>query len=216
MSCANTSMRTVRPTPRPICTRCATSTSILTATHRLSTPTRSARCNGWLAARTRTRSAIRSCCRASWRTFRVTTSHATSALPSPMPSPARRPGAWSGPVRSPFGVHLVKLESHTPPQHRAVRRRARSCARGIRRAEATGSECRPAHQTPPTIQNRRRDCRRHRIMNSSRMNLSRWPGFSPTLLLLLLAFAGFAVLRTLTKSGLPISKSSSSRTASTH
>jgi hypothetical protein len=24
------------------------------------------------------------------------------------------PGAWSGPVRSPFGVHLVKLESHTP------------------------------------------------------------------------------------------------------
>jgi hypothetical protein len=25
------------------------------------------------------------------------------------------PGAWSGPVRSPFGVHLVKLESHTPP-----------------------------------------------------------------------------------------------------
>jgi parvulin-like peptidyl-prolyl isomerase len=25
------------------------------------------------------------------------------------------PGSWSGPVRSPFGVHLVKLESHTPP-----------------------------------------------------------------------------------------------------
>ncbi len=24
------------------------------------------------------------------------------------------PGDWSGPVRSPFGVHLVKLESHTP------------------------------------------------------------------------------------------------------
>src|SRR4030095_7302817 len=24
------------------------------------------------------------------------------------------PGNWSGPVRSPFGVHLVKLESHTP------------------------------------------------------------------------------------------------------
>lgn len=24
------------------------------------------------------------------------------------------PGAWGGPVRSPFGVHLVKLESHTP------------------------------------------------------------------------------------------------------
>ena len=24
------------------------------------------------------------------------------------------PGSWSGPVRSPFGVHLVKLESHTP------------------------------------------------------------------------------------------------------
>jgi peptidyl-prolyl cis-trans isomerase C len=24
------------------------------------------------------------------------------------------PGAWAGPVRSPFGVHLVKLESHTP------------------------------------------------------------------------------------------------------
>lgn len=24
------------------------------------------------------------------------------------------PGTWSGPVRSPFGVHLVKLESHTP------------------------------------------------------------------------------------------------------
>lgn len=23
-------------------------------------------------------------------------------------------GAWAGPVRSPFGVHLVKLESHTP------------------------------------------------------------------------------------------------------
>lgn len=26
---------------------------------------------------------------------------------------AATPGAWSGPVRSPFGVHLVKLESHT-------------------------------------------------------------------------------------------------------
>jgi hypothetical protein len=25
-----------------------------------------------------------------------------------------KPGTWSGPVRSPFGVHLVKLESHTP------------------------------------------------------------------------------------------------------
>jgi peptidyl-prolyl cis-trans isomerase C len=25
-----------------------------------------------------------------------------------------QPGAWAGPVRSPFGVHLVKLESHTP------------------------------------------------------------------------------------------------------
>lgn len=25
-----------------------------------------------------------------------------------------KPGAWSGPVRSPFGVHLVKLESHAP------------------------------------------------------------------------------------------------------
>jgi hypothetical protein len=25
-----------------------------------------------------------------------------------------KPGAWAGPVRSPFGVHLVKLESHTP------------------------------------------------------------------------------------------------------
>ena len=24
------------------------------------------------------------------------------------------PGTWNGPVRSPFGVHLVKLESHTP------------------------------------------------------------------------------------------------------
>jgi peptidyl-prolyl cis-trans isomerase C len=24
------------------------------------------------------------------------------------------PGSWNGPVRSPFGVHLVKLESHTP------------------------------------------------------------------------------------------------------
>jgi peptidyl-prolyl cis-trans isomerase C len=24
------------------------------------------------------------------------------------------PGSWSGPVRSPFGVHLVKLESYTP------------------------------------------------------------------------------------------------------
>jgi peptidyl-prolyl cis-trans isomerase C len=24
------------------------------------------------------------------------------------------PGTWRGPVRSPFGVHLVKLESHTP------------------------------------------------------------------------------------------------------
>ena len=24
------------------------------------------------------------------------------------------PGVWSGPVRSSFGVHLVKLESHTP------------------------------------------------------------------------------------------------------
>jgi peptidyl-prolyl cis-trans isomerase C len=24
------------------------------------------------------------------------------------------PGAWAGPVRSPFGVHLVKLESHSP------------------------------------------------------------------------------------------------------
>ena len=27
---------------------------------------------------------------------------------------ASSPGAWAGPVRSPFGVHLVKLESHTP------------------------------------------------------------------------------------------------------
>ena len=27
---------------------------------------------------------------------------------------ASTPGAWAGPVRSPFGVHLVKLESHTP------------------------------------------------------------------------------------------------------
>jgi parvulin-like peptidyl-prolyl isomerase len=27
---------------------------------------------------------------------------------------ASAPGSWSGPVRSPFGVHLVKLESHTP------------------------------------------------------------------------------------------------------
>ncbi|HKS56697.1 MAG TPA: peptidylprolyl isomerase, partial [Steroidobacteraceae bacterium] len=25
-----------------------------------------------------------------------------------------QPGSWSGPVRSPFGVHLVKLESHAP------------------------------------------------------------------------------------------------------
>jgi parvulin-like peptidyl-prolyl isomerase len=25
-----------------------------------------------------------------------------------------KPGAWAGPVRSPFGVHLVKLESRTP------------------------------------------------------------------------------------------------------
>jgi peptidyl-prolyl cis-trans isomerase C len=25
-----------------------------------------------------------------------------------------QPGTWVGPVRSPFGVHLVKLESHTP------------------------------------------------------------------------------------------------------
>jgi peptidyl-prolyl cis-trans isomerase C len=27
---------------------------------------------------------------------------------------ASTPGTWAGPVRSPFGVHLVKLESHTP------------------------------------------------------------------------------------------------------
>ena len=27
---------------------------------------------------------------------------------------ASTPGAWAGPVLSPFGVHLVKLESHTP------------------------------------------------------------------------------------------------------
>jgi peptidyl-prolyl cis-trans isomerase C len=26
-----------------------------------------------------------------------------------------KPGNWAGPVRSPFGVHLVKLESHRPP-----------------------------------------------------------------------------------------------------
>jgi peptidyl-prolyl cis-trans isomerase C len=25
-----------------------------------------------------------------------------------------KPGTWAGPVRSPFGVHLVKLEAHTP------------------------------------------------------------------------------------------------------
>jgi peptidyl-prolyl cis-trans isomerase C len=27
---------------------------------------------------------------------------------------ASTPGTWAGPVRSPFGVHLIKLESHTP------------------------------------------------------------------------------------------------------
>jgi hypothetical protein len=27
---------------------------------------------------------------------------------------ASQPGSWSGPVRSPFGVHLIKLESHAP------------------------------------------------------------------------------------------------------
>jgi peptidyl-prolyl cis-trans isomerase C len=39
------------------------------------------------------------------------------------------PGTWSGPVRSPFGVHLVKLESHTPrsvPNFEDVRERVRA------------------------------------------------------------------------------------------
>jgi peptidyl-prolyl cis-trans isomerase C len=39
------------------------------------------------------------------------------------------PGTWSGPVRSPFGVHLVKLESHTPrsvPNFEDVRERVRT------------------------------------------------------------------------------------------
>lgn len=49
------------------------------------------------------------------------------------------PGDWSGPVRSPFGVHLVKLESHTPSstaRFEDVRDRVREAYLAKRQQEA--------------------------------------------------------------------------------
>ena len=49
------------------------------------------------------------------------------------------PDAWSGPVRSPFGVHLVKLESHTPrstAQFEDVRDRVREAYLARKQQEA--------------------------------------------------------------------------------
>ena len=48
-------------------------------------------------------------------------------------------GSWNGPVRSPFGVHLVKLESHTPPstaRFEDVRDRVREAYLAQKRREA--------------------------------------------------------------------------------
>ena len=52
------------------------------------------------------------------------------------------PGAWSGPVRSPFGVHLVKLESHTPrstAQFEDVRDRVREAYLAQKQREANAA-----------------------------------------------------------------------------
>jgi len=52
------------------------------------------------------------------------------------------PGSWSGPVRSPFGVHLVKLESHTPPstaRFEEVRDRVRDAYLGQKQREANAA-----------------------------------------------------------------------------
>jgi peptidyl-prolyl cis-trans isomerase C len=52
------------------------------------------------------------------------------------------PGSWSGPVRSPFGVHLVKLESHTPPStahFEEVRDRVRDAYLGQKQREANAA-----------------------------------------------------------------------------
>lgn len=52
------------------------------------------------------------------------------------------PGAWAGPVRSPFGVHLVKLESHTPSsvaRFEDVRDRVREAFLAQRQQEANAA-----------------------------------------------------------------------------
>ena len=52
------------------------------------------------------------------------------------------PGSWSGPVRSPFGVHLVKLESHTPAstaRFEEVRDRVRDAYLGQKQREANAA-----------------------------------------------------------------------------
>jgi hypothetical protein len=53
-----------------------------------------------------------------------------------------RPGAWTGPVRSPFGVHLVKLESHTPSgvaRFDQVRERVREACLAQKQQEANAA-----------------------------------------------------------------------------
>jgi peptidyl-prolyl cis-trans isomerase C len=52
------------------------------------------------------------------------------------------PGAWTGPVRSPFGVHLVKLESHTPrsaARFEDVRESVREAYLAVRQQEANAA-----------------------------------------------------------------------------
>lgn len=53
-----------------------------------------------------------------------------------------KPGTWAGPVRSPFGVHLVKLESHTPgsvARFEDVRDRVREALLSQKRQEANAA-----------------------------------------------------------------------------
>jgi hypothetical protein len=55
---------------------------------------------------------------------------------------ASQPGSWSGPVRSPFGVHLVKLESHAPSsvaRFEAVRDRVREAFLARKQQEANAA-----------------------------------------------------------------------------
>ncbi len=87
------------------------------------------------AARPPTSATARRCARRT-RMRRASRSPCCSATSLPRPCSALAPGDWTGPFRSDFGLHVVRLRGRSERAPAAVRRDRANRSRGVRRAAA--------------------------------------------------------------------------------